>query len=79
MAILRTDEIRNMGAEERNKNLQDLYQRLIKHRARNAAGGTIESPGEIREIKRTIARILTLNHEDKRKALLEEASKTISS
>ncbi|OYT43577.1 50S ribosomal protein L29 [Candidatus Bathyarchaeota archaeon ex4484_40] len=31
------------------------------------AGGTIENPSRIREIRKTIARILTVNNEERRK------------
>lgn len=66
MAILRAKDIRQMNKEERQKNLNELRQRLLKHRARVASGGTLDSPGEIHELRRTIARILTIEHEIER-------------
>jgi len=52
MAILRSKEIRNMSKEEMENKLRDLKIELIKAKAQKGK--------KIREIKRTIARILTL-------------------
>jgi large subunit ribosomal protein L29 len=57
-----------MSPEDRNERLNDLHIQVIKFRSKVVSGGTIESPGQIREIKRTIARINTINHEEKIKA-----------
>lgn len=64
MAILRIKEIRNMSREEREKRLNELRAELAKLRTMVKAGGTIEKPARIREIRRTIARILTVNNEE---------------
>jgi len=53
--ILRNKDIKNMGKEELNKKLQELKMELIKSRAQRAQGAAIKT----KEIKRTIARILT--------------------
>jgi large subunit ribosomal protein L29 len=63
MAILRTDEIRNMSLNERSDELETLKSELIRERALTSAGGAPENPGRIREIRRTIARIKTIQHE----------------
>lgn len=63
MAILRIDEIRNMTAEERLDELETLSSELIKERAIASAGGAPENPGRIGEIRRTIARIKTIQKE----------------
>ncbi|OLS22811.1 MAG: 50S ribosomal protein L29P [Candidatus Heimdallarchaeota archaeon LC_3] len=72
MAILRTDEIRKMSLDDRMKNLNDLNLRMLRFKAKIASGGNVDNPGEIREIKRTIARIKTINNEDQRQKLLDE-------
>jgi len=66
MAILRASEIRKMSKEERRKRLLELRSELIRLRAM-AKRGTLDNPGRIKEIKRTIARILTIENEEKRK------------
>ncbi|MDI6640452.1 MAG: 50S ribosomal protein L29 [Methanocellales archaeon] len=63
MAILRLDEIREMTSEEREEQLVKLKNELIRERAMASAGGAPENPGRIREIRRTIARIKTIQRE----------------
>ena len=63
MAILRTSEIRTMTAEERADELENLKNELVRERALTSAGGAPENPGRIGEIRRTIARIKTIQHE----------------
>ncbi len=63
MAILRVDEVRNMNSTERQDELDKLKLELIRERAIASAGGAPENPGRIREIRRTIARIKTIQKE----------------
>jgi large subunit ribosomal protein L29 len=66
MAILRSEEIRKMNANEQSEELDKLKMELIRERAIVSAGGAPESPGRIREIRRTIARIKTIQKELKK-------------
>ncbi len=61
--LLRTNDIRKMSPEERLKKLQELREELAKLRLK-AAVGTLENPGAIRAIRKSIARILTVMHEE---------------
>ncbi len=63
MAILRVDEIRNMNINERHEELDKLKLELINERAISSAGGAPENPGRIKEIRKTIARIKTIQKE----------------
>ncbi len=63
MTILRVDEIQNMSREERLDELDTLNAELIRERAIASAGGAPENPGRIGEIRRTIARIKTIQTE----------------
>lgn len=63
MAILRLNEIREMMSEEREEQLAKLKDELIRERAIASAGGAPDNPGRIREIRRTIARIKTIQRE----------------
>lgn len=65
MAILRTSDIRKMSADERIDEIKQLNDELIRERALTSAGGAPENPGRIGEIKRTIARIKTIQVEMK--------------
>ena len=66
MAILRAKEIRGMSTEEMLERLKELRTELARARATAAAGGSLENPARIRELKRTIARILTIIKEKQR-------------
>ncbi len=63
MAILRRKEIRNMTPEERMDELEKMESDLIREYALASAGGAPENPGRIGEVKRTIARIKTIQRE----------------
>ncbi|MBS7640791.1 MAG: 50S ribosomal protein L29 [Candidatus Bathyarchaeia archaeon] len=64
MAILRVAEIRRMKREERERKLAELRAELTRLKMIVKAGGAVDKPARIREIKRTIARILTINNEE---------------
>ncbi|HEX7575886.1 MAG TPA: 50S ribosomal protein L29 [Candidatus Methanoperedens sp.] len=66
MAILRSEEVRKMNPDERQDELDKLVMELIRERAVTSAGGAPESPGKIKEIRRTIARIKTIQTESKK-------------
>jgi large subunit ribosomal protein L29 len=65
MPVLRIKEIRDMPSEERLKKLNELRTELLRLKTMIKAGGTVENPGRIKELRRTIARILTIEHEQK--------------
>lgn len=67
MPILRTKAIREMSPEEREKNLMELRTELVRLKTTVKAGGAVENPARIREIRKTIARILTIENEEQRK------------
>ncbi len=60
MAILRSEEIRDLSIEEMNEKLAELRAELLRQKSMIASGGAPENPGRIKEIRRTIARILTI-------------------
>jgi len=63
MAILKKKDIRKMNESEIRKNLNEFMLELAKERANMAIGATVTSPGRIRELRRTIARIKTIKRE----------------
>lgn len=67
MPILRVKEIRLMSPEERKKRLVELKAELTRLRTMVKAGGSIENPMRIRELRKTIARILTVQNEERKK------------
>jgi len=72
MAIFKIDEIRNMNQEEIAEELHKLKSELIRERGIVTAGGAPEKPGRIRDLRRTIARIKTVQTERKRAPEEEE-------
>lgn len=64
MAILHVEEIRDMTPAERDAELEELHTELLNSRAVQATGGAPENPGRIKELRRTIARIKTIQREE---------------
>lgn len=64
MPILRKREIKQLLPEERDKKLAEMRTELTKLRTSVKSGGNVDNVGRIRELKRTIARILTSMHEN---------------
>ena len=58
---MKAKDIQKMNKEEKAKNLKDLKLELIKSKVNASKTGS----SKIKEIKKTIARILTLNNFDK--------------
>jgi len=71
--ILRVKEIRDMSSEKRSERLGELRTELLRLKTMIQAGGTVENPARMKELRRTIARILTVESEQKRG--LERANK----
>jgi large subunit ribosomal protein L29 len=65
MPIMRLKEIKSMSSEDRAKKLSDLRAEMARLRTMVRAGGAVENPARIRELRKTIAKILTIEHEDK--------------
>jgi large subunit ribosomal protein L29 len=63
MTILHPEEIRDMTQAERENELAELETELLNAKAVKAAGGAPENPGRIKELRRTIARIKTIQRE----------------
>ena len=64
MPIIRVKEMRDMNSEERTKRLNELRTELVRLKTMIEAGGTVENPARIRELRKTIARILTIENEE---------------
>ena len=57
MAKIKAKDIQKMSKEEKNKKLEELKMELIKARVNASKTGN----SKVREIKRLVARIITLN------------------
>ena len=61
MAILKSKDIKRMSSKEIEEKTKELRMELVKSRVAATKGGKIK----IREIKRTIARLITFNRLNK--------------
>jgi len=64
VTVLHPEEIRDMTPAERAAELEDLRTELLNDRAVKAAGGAPENPGRIKELRKAIARIKTIQSEE---------------
>ncbi len=65
MGIMRLQEIVNMSADDRAKKLSELRTELARMKTMIRAGGAVENPTRVRELRKTIAQILTIENEQK--------------
>ena len=72
MPIIRVKEIREMSPEERRKKLNEFRTELLRLKTMVKAGGTVENPARIKELRRAIARILTIENEQRREVKTAE-------
>jgi large subunit ribosomal protein L29 len=63
MAIMRKKEIRKLEERELEKKLGEMRLELAKQRASVKIGASVTSPGRIRELRKTVARGLTIKKE----------------
>ena len=61
MAILKSKDIKKMSSHEIEEKIKELKMELIKEKVSAAKGGKLKT----KEIKRTIARLLTFNRLNK--------------
>ncbi|MDD1727713.1 MAG: 50S ribosomal protein L29 [Methanospirillum sp.] len=59
MAIFRARDVGQLSDIELVEQVDKLKMELIQYRGKVSAGGAPENPGQIREIRRTIARMKT--------------------
>ncbi len=64
MPVIRLDEIREMTSEQRIQKLTELKTELTKIRTLIKAGGSVENPGRAKALRKAVARIETIIHEE---------------
>ena len=63
MAIMKMREMRKLRPEQRESRLLQYRRELMDMYSQLSAGGSIEDPGKIKELRKTIARLLTISNE----------------
>jgi large subunit ribosomal protein L29 len=66
MPIIRLKDIREMSSEDREKRVMELRTELLRLKTMVKAGGAIDNPARVRELRKAIARILTVENEESR-------------
>lgn len=61
---MKAKELRIMGKADLNNKVYDLKKELMKFNSQIATGTAIKSPSKVRNIRRTIAKILTIKKEE---------------
>ena len=64
MPIVRMKEIRDMTFEQRQQKLEELRTELSKMRTLINAGGSVENPGRVRALRKSIAQLKTVMNEE---------------
>lgn len=62
--VLKSKEIREYTPDERREKLEELKRELMHERGVAAMGGSPPSPGKIRQLRTSIARLLTIMREE---------------
>ena len=62
--VLKAKEIREFSPEDRKEKLNELKSELMHEKGVAAMGGSPPSPGKIRQLRMTIAKILTIMREE---------------
>ena len=62
--VLKAKEIREFTPEERREKLEELKRELMHEKGVAAMGGSPPSPGRIRQIRMSIAKLLTIMREE---------------
>ncbi len=75
MAIIRFKAMKNMKKVELGKKEDDLRLELAKEKGKIYIGSVPENSGRLKEIKRTLARILTLKNQNKTKKDIKSKKK----
>jgi large subunit ribosomal protein L29 len=65
MPIVRIRDVKGMSSEERAKKVSDLRAELARLKTMVRAGGAVENPARIRELRKSIAQVLTIENEVK--------------
>lgn len=72
---MKTQEIRKMKAEDLDKKLSELHLELSKELGSVKMGRAVKNPGKIKELRRSIARIMTVKRELKVKPKTKSKTK----
>lgn len=64
---IKNNELRKMDEKGLNEKLIELRKELVKINAQVSTGTVPENPGNVKNVKKTVARILTIKKEKEKK------------
>ncbi len=71
MSLIKKSELKQLSEPQIGQKLVDLKRELLKLNSQRATGTTLENPGKIRLVKKTVARLYTRLTEIKSKNVQE--------
>lgn len=69
MRIIKKYELKTMGLQTIDEKLKELKKELVKINAQTAVGSGSQNPKRTRQLKRTIAALLTLKNQKSKEGL----------
>jgi large subunit ribosomal protein L29 len=72
---MKAKELRALPKAQLKKRLEEFKKELFKLGSKGATGGNVENPGKVKNLKRIIARIKTLEREEELKSLSKKEKK----
>ncbi|MFA5108423.1 MAG: 50S ribosomal protein L29 [Candidatus Micrarchaeia archaeon] len=78
MAIIKKKDLHSMAPEALDAKLFEVRRELNHERGMVASGGRAQNPGKIRELRKTVARILTLLSRKKSRGQSDKTPKSAS-
>lgn len=74
MQTIKKNELKKMGEAQLKDKLTELRKELMKLNTQKSSGGSLENPGRIKALKKTIAKMITIQNQ-KNKNPKEETRK----
>lgn len=62
MAILSKTDLKNIPKEKIEEKIKELKKELMRYNSQRAVGTAVENPGKIKELRRSIAKLLTIKN-----------------
>ena len=72
---MKLKEIRNLEKGAIDEKVAEMKKELVKMNAQVAIGTALKNPGQVRQIKKTIARVLTIQNEPKAATIKKSLNK----
>ncbi len=73
MSIIKKSEIAQMNNEQVQSKVKELKKEMMKINAQRSSKTVPENPGRVKEVRRTIARLLTKSHKNIKEVLKKNA------